>query len=190
MTPFGDYTVTNLPAGVFYAYFNGWSFSQLYQGIDCNPNTTCDPTTGTAIVLAQGENAEGIDFDPMPINYVFGRVTNGTGQPLAGVAVDLWNGATEDHCGVAVTNADGYYAVTDSIAICANTHRLSTDVNPASYENQVYDGVLCPAGSVYLGLCSLDAATQVANPATPAFVIANFVLQPRSDALFENGFDP
>lgn len=67
---------------------------------------------------------------------------------------------------------------------------LSTDADSAVYENEVYDGIPCPLGSMYLGLCSLDGATPVPYPTTLAPVIANFTLAPRPDAMFASGFDP
>jgi hypothetical protein len=124
----------------------------------------------------------------MPNDYIFGRVTGAGGAPLQYVAIDLWRVSTGAHCGVGTTNADGYYAVNDYPNQCYDASRLSTDVDPGIYENEVYDGIACPNGPAYLGLCSLDGGTNVQFPDTPVFVIANFSLvQPEN--IFDGSFD-
>lgn len=182
----GNYTVIGLPAGTYYAIASGYGFAQVYDGFDCSFN--CQPSGGTPIAIAQGEAAQGIDFDPIPSDSIFGRVTDNGGAPVAGVAIDQWNALDGSHCGVGITNADGYYSVHDTSFRCYGTNRLSTDTD--LFENQVYNGIYCPNGSAWLGLCSLDGGTDVLLPSTPEFVIANFILGPRPDAIFANGFEP
>jgi protocatechuate 3,4-dioxygenase beta subunit len=182
----GSYVVPGLPAGTYYAVASDYTFSQIYDGLDCG--LVCQPDTGTPIVIAQGENVTGIDFDPIPPDYIFGRVTDGSDAGVPGVAIDLWDANDGEHCGVGVTNADGWYALQDTSYSCGGLFRLSTDTT--LYENQVYDGLYCPAGSVYLGLCGIDGGTDVTLPTTPVFVIADFVLGPRPETIFANGFDP
>lgn len=182
----GNYTVIGLPAGTYYALASGYGFAQIYDGVDCASN--CQPSDGTPITIAQGEAKQGIDFDPVPSDLIFGRVTDAGGAPVAGVAIDQWNALDGDHCGVGITNADGYYSVHDTSFSCYGTNRLSTDTD--LFENQVYNGIYCPNGSAWLGLCSLDGGTNVLLPTTPEFVIANFILGPRPDPIFANGFDP
>src|SRR5262249_10818229 len=137
----GNYLLTGLPAGTYHAVAYGSGFEQLYNGTDCPSN--CGPQTGTPIVVADGQDTAGIDFDPMPSDYIFGRVTDGNGAGIAAVALDLWQASDGTHCGVGVTNADGYYALDSTTVWCERTFRISTDVDPALYENQVYDGVPC-----------------------------------------------
>jgi len=184
----GSYSVVGLPAGTYYAVSSGYGFAQAYEGVDCGIN--CGPAQGTPIMVAQGQDVTGIDFDPMPSDYIFGRVTDQGGAGVAGVTLDLWNAGDASHCGVGVTNADGYYALENTTYLCPGLSRVSTDIDPSRYENQVYDGILCPAGSVYLGLCSLDGGTDITLPTTPVFVFANFVLGPQPDPIFGSGFDP
>jgi hypothetical protein len=182
----GSYVVPGLPAGTYYAVASDYTFSQMYEGLDCD--LVCQPGTGTPIAIAQGENVTGIDFDPIPPDYIFGRVTDGSGAGVPGVAIDLWDANDGEHCAVGVTNADGWYALQDTSYTCGGLFRLSTDTT--LYENQVYDGLYCPAGSVYLGLCDIDGGTDISLPSTPVFVTADFVLGPRPDPIFANGFDP
>jgi hypothetical protein len=190
VTATGDYSVPGVPAGTYYASVSGNDLDQIWPGIDCDVGSTCDPLTGSPIAIGQGENLTGIDFDPVPLSYVFGHVTDNLGAPVAGVAIDLWNTTDSTHCGVAVTNADGDYAATDTVFPCYLGHRVSTDAASDAYVDEVFDGILCPAGSAYLGLCSLDPGTVLPIPTTPQFAIANFVLGPRPDEVFTNGFDP
>ncbi|HVV98576.1 MAG TPA: carboxypeptidase regulatory-like domain-containing protein [Rhodanobacteraceae bacterium] len=182
----GSYRVTNVPDGTYYATVQGPMFTEIYPRIDCEG--ACSPSQGSPIAVASGADTTGIDFDPIPYEYIFGRVTDVDGAPIPGAAIDLWQ-ENDRHCGVSVTNADGYYAATDNLMPC-QTPLLSTDADSSMYENQVYDGIPCPHGSVFLDLCSLDGATPVPFPTTPAFAIANFMLGPRPETIFASGFDP
>jgi hypothetical protein len=183
----GAYTVIGLPGRTYYAISTGFGFDELYGGIDCN--ASCDPRNGLPIEVATGQNTAGVDFDPVPDDFVFGRVTGPGGAPVGGAAIDLWDATGDIHCGVGLTNADGYYAVNDAAHPCYGPNRLSTDVNPGTYVNEVYDGIACPDGSAWLGLCSVDDGADVYFPGTPTFVIADFSLvQP--ERIFDGGFDP
>jgi carboxypeptidase family protein len=186
----GSYTVIGVPGGTYRASAAGSGFGQAYPGVDCA--FECEPSDGDPIPLAQGQSITGIDFDPVPNDTVFGRVVDGTGAPIAGAAIDLWRTSDGAHCGVGATNADGYYGARDPFRMCGSdaASRLSTDVDPGVYENEVYDGVPCPQGSVWLGLCDLAGGTDVFLPQVPSFVIANFVLGPQPDPIFGSGFDP
>ncbi|MGH8172338.1 MAG: carboxypeptidase regulatory-like domain-containing protein, partial [Rhodanobacteraceae bacterium] len=159
----GNYLAVGLPEGTYHAIASGYSFGQIYAGIDC---VNCAPAVGTPIVVTQGQSVVGIDFDPMPVHYLFGRVTDGNGAGIGAVALDLWDAGNGGHCGVGVTNADGYYALQDATSYCNDASKVSTDVDPDLYENQVYNGVPCPQGSAYLGLCSIDGGTDVTLPST------------------------
>jgi carboxypeptidase family protein len=182
----GSYSATGIAPGTYHAIARGDSFDQAYGGIDCVDS--CDPAAGTPIAVGQSQNVAGIDFDPYPRNWIFGRVTGVNDAPLAGVAIDLWHSTDQLHCGVAQTDANGYYALSDAMQWCPDAHYLSTDA-PAPYVNQVYDGIACPDGSAWLGLCSLAGGTNVPFPTTPSFRIANFELGPPRDPIFADGFE-
>jgi protocatechuate 3,4-dioxygenase beta subunit len=189
--PDGSYSATDIPAGTFYALSSGSSFAQVYDGIDCDLTVPCDPTIGTPIVLAQGAQASGIDFDNLPVDVIFGRVTDASGQGIGNVAIDLWASLDLSHEDVGVTDAGGYYIVRNAYSLYyGNTYLLSTDAGGLPYDDQVYDGIVCPMGPAYLGLCSLADATPVGAPAVPGFVLANFSLHTGTGTLFRNGFDP
>ncbi|HEY0229748.1 MAG TPA: carboxypeptidase regulatory-like domain-containing protein [Dokdonella sp.] len=189
--PDGSYAAWDIPAGTFYAQSNGSGFDELYDGIDCSFSQSCDPTAGTPITVGQGEQVGSIDFDILPSDVIFGRVTDAGGQGVANVAIDSWATQTQEHVDVGVTDADGYYTVHNAYNLYfGNTYLLSTDVGGLAYDDQAYDGIACPMGPVYLGLCSLADATPVGAPAVPGFVIANFSLRAGTGTLFRDGFDP
>jgi protocatechuate 3,4-dioxygenase beta subunit len=193
--PDGTYTARDIPAGTFYAQSIGTGLGQVYDDVDCAFSTfffNCDPTIGTPIVLGQGEQVEGIDFHNLPLDTIFGRVTGIDGQAVANVAIDLWSRNDMEHRAVATTNADGYYALQGADNLFnGNTYLVSTDVGGLPFDNQAYDGIACPMGPAYLGLCSLTDATPIGgSPAALGFVLANFSLHTGTGTLFRNGFDP
>jgi hypothetical protein len=183
----GSYELPGLPEGTYYAAVQGSVFMQIYPGIDCD-GPACSPLQGSPITVVSGADTGGIDFDPIPRDYLFGRVTDTDGAPIPGIAIDLWQQPGR-HCGAAVTNADGYYAATQDVP-CQGVPILSTDVGHLPYENQVYDGIPCPLGPVFLSLCSLEGATLVPFPTKPTFSIADFALSARPETIFASGFDP
>jgi protocatechuate 3,4-dioxygenase beta subunit len=190
----GAYSISDLPPGSYFAQANGGgSFGQIYAGIDCPiVGSTCDPTIGTPIALAQGEQRGDIDFNPVDTHRILGRVTDSqSGQGVAGVVVDAWDPQNGQHCDDAATDLQGYYAVIDT-GTCPSplaTRVLSTDAGPAHID-QVFAGIACPHGSAYAGACSLSGATPVPFPTTPTPTQADFVLDPRDpDLIFRDGFD-
>jgi hypothetical protein len=121
-----------------------------------------------------------------------GRVTDAvSGNGIANVIVDSWNGQTDEHCAASATDSAGYYAINDDYYTCyysTATRKVSTDAG-IGYVDQVYAGIVCPYGSVFSGLCSLDEATIVTYPdSQPVVTEVNFVLGPRI-SIFANGFD-
>ena len=182
----GSYVATGIPGGTFHVVATGSGFDQAWSGVDCTP--LCGPFDGAPVALVQGQQVADIDFDPVPRALIFGRVTDASGAALPNAAIDLWRGSDGTHCGVAATNADGYYAITSNLDYCPDDHKLSTDVS-LPLVNEVYDGILCPDGSAWLGLCSVAGGTNVPFPTTPTFQIANFLLGPRPDPIFADGFE-
>jgi hypothetical protein len=187
----GTYRIQDITAGSYFIETVGTNyFGQIYDGIDCPAvGQECDATVGTPLVLAQGAEAVGIDFHVVGSRRLTGRVTDAsTGAGIAGVIIDAWNGQTDEHCGAGATDTDGYYAINDEYSCSSSTRKASTDAGPG-YFDQVYAGIVCPFGSAYAGLCSLDDATVIQFvDGQPVVMEVDFVLQPRV-TIFENGFD-
>ena len=183
----GSFSISDVVAGTYFAMAQGPSiFGEIYSGIDCPANVSCDPTLGTPIAVAQGQGVGGIDFDAIGQRVVVGRATDAlSGAGVPGIVLDSWdeNGV---YCNSAATDERGDYAIADNY--CASSLRkLSTYAGPR-YSDQVYDGIACPLGPAYLGLCPLDAASEIDLPQTPQVTRADFVLD-RVDPVFANGFD-
>lgn len=188
----GHYEAIDLLPGTYYAkVVSSEGFAQIYSGIECGTDDSCDALGGTPIPVSLSGQTTGINFNIVPTDYFFGRVIDATGRPIPGVAIDLWGGTGFDHRGVGFSGIDGYYYVQSSQGAFSNeTFRASTDVGSADYDDQVYDGIACPIGSAYLGLCSIVQGTSIAAPTPTRFAIANFVLHgPRSHTVFRDGFD-
>jgi hypothetical protein len=117
------------------------------------------------VVTVSGNESAAIDFNLRRNGSQTVRVVNDfDDQPLAGVLIDVWN-ASGRRVDSRITGASGlaYPVVTEFLPVPAD-HSLSTD-NLQGLINQVYDGILCPNGSVFFGSCTLAGATPVVFPA-------------------------
>lgn len=143
-----------LYSGTYFVKVTTSSFGdQLYDGIDCSAG--CEVTTGTPVVV--DGPVDPLEFSlESNIRMVRGRV-RAAGRPLAGVIVDIWYGDTVALQGSAVSDENGYYAHS---AFSGGPFYLSTD-NGMGLVDQVYDGVPCPDGPAYEGLCDLTTGTAV-----------------------------
>lgn len=187
----GHYGIGDLPPGSYFAEaFGPDIYGQIWSGIDCPLiGQGCAATAGTPIVVGQGQDVSGIDFGVAGVHRLFGQVTEAvSGGGIGGVIVDAWDGASDAHCGDAATDAGGWYAIAADASCPSSSRKLSTDAAPG-HVDEVYDGMPCPLGPAWLGLCPLDAATLVVFPdGSPELARADFVLA-RTDAVFRDGFD-
>ncbi len=190
----GDrYRVLDIPVGTYtFGASSYLSFAQLHPGVDCpppqnfvHPWVDCSHAAAQARTLVDGEALDGIDFDFRTSGARRGRVLRAdTLAPIPGVAIDVWN-AQGDRVDVAVSDANGEFAAGP---IGSGAYALSSDA-PGPYIEQVYDGIACPDGSAYEGLCALTGATYVALPnLDPAAPMLEFRLAP-IDPIFADAFD-
>lgn len=182
----GHYIVGDLPRGTYYALAgNGFGddyVNQIWNAMNCS---VCVPTTGTAIAVGDSAIVTGIDFRLIDRNAIVGRVVDKDGMPATGLIIDLFSAANSTIVESATTDADGFFLVDGTIG---NSYFVATDAEGA-YFDQIYDGISCPLGPAFFGLCSFTGATPIALTAgTSQPHIANFVLK-STDPLFKNGFD-
>lgn len=185
--------VNGIPLGTH--IFGLRSFSvvpQLFQNVDC-PNAAPSSFSGCPFALAtplliQSGQSQSVSFNLRPINArrVVVRAAD-TAAPLAGVALDLWDGSGF-RVGGFITGSDGGTWIRSSQSINPANFALSTD-NRQGYLDQVHAGINCPNGSAFLGLCSLSGATPISLPAPGNQPTIEILLQ-RETPLFRNGFEP
>jgi hypothetical protein len=179
----GEYQVT-LPAGTYFfaATDEGDYQLQLYPGINCPTGTPCPVTTATPVTVFPGANTPAINFDLEPESGILGRVLDSRGEPLAGVAIDLWlTTGTWSH--TTLTGANGRYRFSASQP---GTYYVSTD-NGQGAIDQVWPDVLCPLGPAYLGLCDPLEGDTVTLPYGGLVGGIDFVLT--RVPLFADGFE-
>ena len=190
----GTYLLSDLPQGSYFARADANDyFSQTWPSHDCpTRDGECPPTTGSPIAIAAGANVEGIDFDPVGAFAIVGRVTDAaTGAGIAGAGLDQWLADTDQHCSAVASDSEGYYLLAaDADPACyeGGPVKVSTDAG-APFIDQLFDGVACPDGPAFLGLCPLAGATPIAVPTvSPTPIVVGFTLG-RVDPIFASGFD-
>ncbi len=155
--------------------------AELYYDIFCSGG--CDVTTGTPVGVALGATTSGIDFKLDPTRGILGCVVGDTGQPLQGVAIDLWS-ATGTHLATALTGASGCYRLLPNDT---GTYFVSTDSGLALVE-EVWNNMSCPLGSAYAGRCNPTAGTPINLPNWSSLVTGiDFALD--VGRIFKSGFE-
>jgi hypothetical protein len=180
----GNYIVNDIPPGTYFALAdsNGPVADQLWPGVNCL--RPCTLSMGQPIQVASGATASAIDFRITRQDAVVGRVTDASGVPVTGALVDLFLQSDSSYLGSAEADADGYYIAQWALG----AYFVATEAGHG-YIDQVHEGIACPLGAAYYGLCSFANATAVnLNSSNLQPNIVNFVLQ-RADPIFSNGFE-
>lgn len=168
----GRFNVSDLPAGTYWIGVRGQRHHpQLYPSVICTSATqlgweSCDLTQALPLHLENGNTVEDVNLtlsshQSRPVRVVRKK----DGRPVAGVTLDLWD-SQHRHADAALTDANGlaWPSPYNSFLIIAGLYSLST-YNEFGFIEQVYDGVECPAGSVFFGYCDLDTGTPILYPA-------------------------
>ncbi len=158
-----------LPSGTYYARtWNSQGYiDELYNDISC-PAGSCSVTGGTPITVTVPLTTTGINFALAAGGRISGTVTDvGTGLPLAGVAVQVFNAAGTWLTSVN-TNSSGVY--TTSAGLPSGTYYTRT-FNSLGYIDELYNDISCPVGS-----CTVTGGTPIAVTAPSTTTGINFAL--------------
>ncbi|MEM1180398.1 MAG: carboxypeptidase regulatory-like domain-containing protein [Acidobacteriota bacterium] len=178
-----SFSFRELDEGVYYLATRGHDRHQDrvfgVGGELCEPGS-CDPLSGTPLVV-QSDGVINVDIvlDPGPGFSI--EVRDQTGAPVAFAAIDIWD-TDGDWRSVATAGADGRVQV----PMFAGTYYLSTD-NGEGLVDQVWEGVECPAGSVFSGLCDTFQGTPVTLLESQPVTEILFTLRPPQ--IFADGFE-
>jgi hypothetical protein len=195
----GDFTISGLPAGTYFALTNNGSnlplmgffpkdvgswIDILFDGTPC-PGSACDVTTGTPIVLGGGSAAAGIKGSGSPVldfglsagGTITGKVNVfGSQLPASFVDVNVYNDQGE-FFGSYPSDSDGSYL---TAGLPNGTYYLTTS-NDGALVNVKYGDVYCN------GTCiPLDATPLTISNEGP-LVDVDFTL--KTDYLFKNSLE-
>ncbi|HEX4953567.1 MAG TPA: carboxypeptidase regulatory-like domain-containing protein [Thermoanaerobaculia bacterium] len=184
----GRYQLAGVDPGSYYLMAEEYRFeTRLYPNVPCpgGPPSGCTVTNGTPVTVVLGATTSGIDLSlPFVGPGIAGHVwAQGSDQPLAGVAIDVWNqdGSYE---GTVLTDATGYFRF---YSYGGYTYHLSTDAGLGGLD-EVWDNVPCPAGPAFLGLCDPTAGTPLVMGYDPPYPLAtDFILS--VNPIFADGFE-
>jgi protocatechuate 3,4-dioxygenase beta subunit len=183
----GRYWFSALPEGTYFVTTDTWGsyLDELYDDFPCPGGAPpgCDPTTGSPVNVIHGDTTTGLDFDLLLRGGLAGTIEAlGTGEPLAGVAVDVWD-AQGQHVAASASDTYGVYQVD----LSSGTYYVATD-NSLGYIDEVYDGLRCPEGPAILGLCDpLSGEPVVVLGAEQVVIGIDFALVER--VVFSDGFE-
>ena len=162
----GEYILTNLPAGSYFARVDGDDpvghhvLPELYANLPCwttglASGDSCRIASGTPIVVADSATTTGIDFALDTAGGITGVVTaEDTAQPLAGVRVALYVGILR--LGLATTNGSGAFSFGN---LPPGPYQVRTDGPTANYVDEWF-------GNVCIGCPGTIATVTVASGAT------------------------
>ncbi len=138
----GGYSVTGLSPGSYTvkADTDPPYLAELYDDIECH-DYSCDPTSGTAVVVTDGATATGIDFVLDRGGVVTGSVTAQMGgAPLANARIEIFDGS-----GYWVEStyslADGRYQTERALPTGSYT---ATAEGQGRFFGELYDELYCP----------------------------------------------
>ncbi|HPC83678.1 MAG TPA: carboxypeptidase regulatory-like domain-containing protein [Thermoanaerobaculaceae bacterium] len=138
----GYYLVTGLAPGEYFVTASApQHLAELYDNFPCP--SSCDPRTGTPVLVAADTPTEGIDFALELGGWIAGRVTGAdSGEPLHPVFVDVFD-AAGDPVSTDLTDGTGHYVVfglgTGSYFVRASRQYSSSP----GYAPQLFSGILC-----------------------------------------------
>ncbi|MEM7354654.1 MAG: carboxypeptidase regulatory-like domain-containing protein, partial [Acidobacteriota bacterium] len=138
--PTGNYTVTGLPSGEYFALagFSTNFITELYADQPC-PDSNCDLALGTPVAVTLGEVTTGIDFSLDLGGSLAGTVTDkATGEPLVEADVRFFDAQGQPIGGIARTDSAGRYSVS---GLAAGTYFVLA--SNYLYRDKVFDDIPC-----------------------------------------------
>ncbi|MEM7350604.1 MAG: carboxypeptidase regulatory-like domain-containing protein [Acidobacteriota bacterium] len=142
--PQGNYTVTGMPGGSYYAIAGTSTnfIAELFDDLPC-PEAQCDVSLGTPIDVTVNEITMGIDFALDFGGSIAGTVTDAnTGEPLANLALQLTGEQGQD-LDFRPTNEAGEYEFN---GLPPGSYFVSTTSN-GLYRDELFDDLPCPVNS-------------------------------------------
>lgn len=133
----GFYQFSGLPTSKYFVVVGELGYlTEIYDDVSC-PDT-CDPTTGTQVVVASGAMVTGIDFALDRLGTVTGTVKDATtGAPLSGQGVRAYSELGSSR-GRVYTASDGTY---ETYGLSAGTYYVRTETS--DYQDRLYDDIAC-----------------------------------------------
>ena len=146
----GHYTIAGLISGTYFARTtNDRGFvDEVYSDAACG---TCDPRTGTPIVVPASTDVTGIDFVLASGGTLTGLVSDTAGIVLENVPVSIFAG-TNTFAGVKTTSASGRYRAT----VPAGTYRALAEASTKN-GSEVYSEMPCTSAA-----CDPSVGTPIA----------------------------
>ena len=187
----GDFTVSGLPAGTYYALTNngsnlplmgyfpeevgGW-IDILFDGTPC-PGSACDVTTGTPIVLGSARGAQVLDFGLSAGGTITGQVNIfGSQLPASFVNINVYNDQGVFFGSYPSDNNGSYLTV----GLPAGTYYLTTS-NDGALVNVKYGNDYCTDN------CNPLDAVPLVITGEQSLIDVDFDL--RMDYVFKNGLE-
>jgi hypothetical protein len=145
---FGNYEVSGIPTGSYYiSTYNYESYAdELYNDHPCSGGF-CDLTPGDLVPVTVGSTTPNIDFALDVGGSLSGNLSDGqTGLPVQYAEVDIYD-SSGNWISYGYTDETGHYSSSyDYIGLATGDYYVITNTY-GSYRDELYDDVLCPAGT-------------------------------------------
>jgi hypothetical protein len=137
--PNGGYLVSELPTGTYFVRTDSFDFvDELFNDILCDPQ--CTVTTGTPVLVTDGQTTSGIDFALLPLGTVEGTIVDAATQlPLENVELRLYQ--TDVGIEFGQSGPEGRYRIE---GVHPGTHFLVAEDD--FYLDEVFDDIPCQPG--------------------------------------------
>lgn len=166
-------TEAGLPAGTYHVVTAGLFFGnldELYDNIPCPSGGSCDPTSGTAVMVTVPNITSGIDFDLAAGGNITGNITDSsTTLPIGNILVGIHDDSGQ-LIAFGASDVTGNYSILSGLP---TGNFFAATGNFEGYVDELYDDIPCTGG-----LCTITGGSSISVTLGAVTSGVDFALSP------------
>lgn len=166
-------TEAGLPAGTYHVVTAGLFFGtldELYDNIPCPSGGSCDPTSGTAVMVTVPNITSGIDFDLAAGGSIIGFISDSTtSQPIGNILVGIHDDSGQ-LIAFGASDVTGNYSILSGLP---TGNFFAATGNLEGYVDELYDDIPCTGG-----LCTITSGSSISVTLGAVTSGVDFALSP------------